>query len=93
MADVLELINRLSLPADFALQLNLYVRDKYADLWKQARKRYIILWRNKWLTAVAQSIDGLIGALRAAADELEAMRKDGVTLDLEASASPMTILI
>lgn len=84
LADVLELIKLLNLPADFTQQLDPYVRDKYAELWKQARKRYIMLWRNKWLTAEARSIDEMIRALRTAADELEAMRNDGVTLDLEA---------
>jgi len=31
--DVIALINDLDLPADFADQLNPYVRDKYAELW------------------------------------------------------------
>ena len=84
LADVLELIKLLNLPAEFAQQLDPYVRDKYAELWQQAKKRYIMLWRNKWLTAESKSIDDMIQALRAAADELEAMRNDGVTLDLEA---------
>jgi len=84
LADVLELIKLLNLPANFAEQLDPYVRDKFAELWKQARKRYIMLWRNKRLTAQAKTIDYMIRSLRAAADQLEAMRKDGVTLDLEA---------
>lgn len=84
LADVLELIKLLNLPANFTEQLDPYVRDKFAELWKQARKRYIMLWRNKWLTAEARTIDDMILSLRAAADQLEAMRKDGVTLDLEA---------
>ncbi|WP_435008604.1 hypothetical protein P12x_005812 [Tundrisphaera lichenicola] len=32
-ADVIELIKILGLPADFADQLNPYVRDKYAEIW------------------------------------------------------------
>ena len=84
LADVLELIKLLNLPVDFAQQLNPYIRDKFAELWKQARKRYVMLWRNKWLTAEAKTIDDMIQALRSAADELEATRKDGVTLDLDA---------
>lgn len=84
LADVPELIKLLNLPANFAEQLDPYVRDKFAELWKQARKRYIMLWRNKWLTAEARTIDEMIRSLRAAADQLEAMHKDGVTLDLEA---------
>lgn len=84
LADVLELIKLLNLPADFDQQLNPYVRDKFAELWRQARKRYVMLWRNKWLTAEAKTIDEMIQALRSAADELEAMRKDGIALDLDA---------
>ncbi|HVX63083.1 MAG TPA: hypothetical protein VHC19_20850, partial [Pirellulales bacterium] len=79
-----ELIKLLNLSAEFAQQLDPYVRDKYAELWKQGKKRYIMLWRKKWLTAESKTIDGMIQALRVAADELEAMRNDGVTLDSEA---------
>lgn len=41
---------------------------------------YELLWRNKWLTAEATTLDGMIGALRSAADELEVMRGKGVAL-------------
>ena len=61
LADVLELIKRLNLPADFADQLNPFVRDKFLELRQQAHRRYVIL--------------------RAAARDLEEMRKDGVTLE------------
>jgi hypothetical protein len=37
LADVLELIRILRLPADWALQLNPYVREKYAELWRAAQ--------------------------------------------------------
>lgn len=84
LADVLELIKLLNLPADFDQQLNPYVREKFADVWKQAKRRYVMLWRNKWPTAEAQTIDEMIRSLRSAADELEAMREDGVMLDLAA---------
>lgn len=81
LSDVLELIKTLDLPIDFAGQLNPYVREKYEELWKQARTRYVLSWRNKWLTAEAKSIEDMIHHLRSAADQLEAMRQDGVTLD------------
>ena len=80
LADVLELIKVLNLPASFADQLNPFVRDKFAELWSQGRRRYVTLWRNKWLTAHAKTLDELIVAFRTAADELGAMRRDGVTL-------------
>jgi hypothetical protein len=66
---------------DYADQLNPFVRDKFLELWKQARRRYVTLWRNKWLTANAKSIDDMIAALHEAANRLEEMRKDGVTLE------------
>jgi hypothetical protein len=44
-------------------------------------RRYGLLWRNKWLTAEATTIQGMVTALRAAADELDAMRRAGVVLD------------
>lgn len=84
LSDVLELIKLLNLPADFAEQLDPYVRGKYAELWKEGKKRYVTLWRNKWLTSEAKTLDEMIQALRAAAAELEAMRRDGVTLDVDA---------
>ena len=46
------------------------------------RKRiYETTWRNKWLTAHAESLDEMIQALRDAATRLEQMRNDGVEAD------------
>ncbi|NCC32367.1 MAG: hypothetical protein EOM24_10135, partial [Chloroflexia bacterium] len=56
-------------------------RDK--ELWGTSRKRYISTWRNKWLTADAKTIEDMINMLRAAADELDQMRRDGVVLEDE----------
>ena len=81
LSDVLELIKILNLPASFAEQLNSYVRTKYLELWNQAKKRYETLWRNKWLTSEAKTIDDMIDSLRAAADHLDEMRKSGITLE------------
>jgi|GEM_PF-192405 len=83
LADVMELIKVLNLPADFVLRLNPFVRDKYKELWKESRRRYVMLWRNKWLTAKAKTIDEMIGMLRGASEELQAMKRDGVFLDAE----------
>lgn len=84
LSDVLELTKVLKLPVEFADQLDPFVRDKFRDLWKEARKRYVTIWRNKWLTAEAKSIEDMTKLLRAAADQLEAMRKDGVVLEGDA---------
>lgn len=40
LADVLELIKRLNLGAEFAEQLNPYVRAKFSEIWQQAKTRY-----------------------------------------------------
>ena len=81
LSDVLELIRLLDLPIDFANQLDPFVKSKYEELWKEARKRFVTLWRNKWITAEAKSIEDMVSLLRAAADHLDQMRKDGVILD------------
>ena len=83
LADVLELIKLLNLPVDFGDQLNPFVKDKFTELWKQARRRYVTLWRNKWLTAHAGTLEEMISALRAAAALLEETRKDGVMLETD----------
>ena len=81
LSDVLELIKVLEIPVDFAEQLDPFVRGKFQELWKEARKRYVKTWRNKWLRSKANSIDDMIVMLRAAADDLDQMQKDGVFLD------------
>lgn len=81
LSDVLELIKILNLPADFTDKLNPFVASKYRELWNQGKRRYETLWRNKWLTSEAKTIDDMIASLRAAADDLEEMQKAGVTLE------------
>jgi hypothetical protein len=81
LSDVLELIKILNLPSAFSDQLNPFVRAKFLELWNQGRKRYETLWRNKWLTSEAKTIDDMIASLKAAADHLDEMRKAGVTLE------------
>jgi hypothetical protein len=83
LSDVLELIKVLNLSNEFGDQLDPFVQPKYKELWTQSRSRFILLWRNKWLTAEALSIEEMIASLRAAAELLETMRADGVTLDPE----------
>ena len=41
---------------------------------------YDSLWRNKWLTAGAKTMDDMIDALQEAADLLRAMKAAGVVL-------------
>jgi hypothetical protein len=86
LIDVQELIKVLNLSKEFAGQLNPFVREKYGELWAAARpagKRYIDLWRNKFLTVDAKSLDEMIDQLAGAVEQLKAMRDDGVLLDPE----------
>jgi hypothetical protein len=83
LSDVLELIKTLNLPIDFANQLDAYVQGKFKELWREARKRYVTTWRNRWLTAEAKSLEEMIGMLRSAADHLDQMREDGVVLETD----------
>lgn len=84
IADVQELIKVLGLNREFAQSLAPYVRQRFLDLCDVVHgkpRRYMRLWRNKWLTAEARSIDQMEMMLRQAADELAAMKADGVTLE------------
>ncbi len=90
LADVQEMIKLFSLPADFGDRLNPYVQSKYRELWQatmSSGRRYIQLWRNKFLTVDAQNIDDMISVLQDAAETLKKMRDDGVTLDPEGGTS------
>lgn len=81
LSDVLELIKTLNLPLEFVHQLDAFVQGKFQELWRQSRKRYVMTWRNKWLTAEAKSIEDMINLLRSAAEQLDQMRMDGVVID------------
>lgn len=41
---------------------------------------YELIWRNKYLTDGAQTIDDMINLLQAAVDDLKSMKAQGVTL-------------
>ncbi len=84
LADVIELIKAMDLPREFAGKLNPFVAGKYEQLWEDAHppaKRYISIWRNKWLTAEAKSLEDMVAGLQSAADRLREMIADGVKLD------------
>ena len=81
LSDVMELIRTLNLPVDYAERLDPSVREKYDELWRQGRRRYVDLWRNKWLTSAAETIQDMSASLRAAAETLEQMGRDGVIVE------------
>jgi hypothetical protein len=86
LVDVQELIRILGLPASFAEQLAPYVQPKYEELWKAVHsgtRRYVTLWRNKFLTIDATSFDDMINQLGGAVELLKQMRADGVQFDPE----------
>jgi hypothetical protein len=68
----------------FTDDLHEYVCPKYHELWDALHatpKKYVRLWRNKFLTRDAKSLDEMIVTLSAATEELRRMRADGVVLD------------
>ncbi len=84
LADVQALIKARNLPREFAAQIDPSVRDGYYAQWAAARpagRRYVLLWRNKWLTVRAASLAEMAAGLEAAAAELRTMLADGVALD------------
>lgn len=90
IGDVEELIKLLKIPREMATTLSSFVRPRFIEIWDQLHKvakRYVLLWRNKWLTSEAQSVENMVAMLREAADQLEAMKKDGVLLDTEGGTS------
>jgi hypothetical protein len=84
LVDVQQLIKILDLPRDLAPRIHEYVRATYQELWDgmhAAKKKYVRLWRNKFLTLEAKSLDEMIATLGDAAEELRKMKADGVVLD------------
>jgi hypothetical protein len=81
LADVMELIKVLNLPADFSEQLHPYVRPKFQELWSEARKRYVQVWRDPAIPASPQSMTELSSALPEQASLLSDMQRDGVRID------------
>jgi hypothetical protein len=84
LVDVQEMIRVLELPREFGDGLDPYVQPKFRELWMIVHgtpKRFVRLWRNKFLTTDAKSLDEMIEILKNAASLLSAMRADGVTLD------------
>jgi hypothetical protein len=84
LTDVQELIKLLALPLEFAERLDPFVRGKYVELWqstRQTKKRYVTIWRNKFLTLDAKSLPEMLDTLKGAVATLESMLADGVELD------------
>ena len=84
IVDIIELVKVLDLPKELETRLSPYVREKYREIWDSLHaspKRFVTIWRNKFLTVEASNLDQMADALRRAADMLAAMRADGVTLD------------
>ena len=98
LSDVLELVKVLNLPIEFAEKLDDSVREAYRDLWKQSRRRFVTVRKYKSSSPDATSLEQVIAALRPVADlrpaidELEAMQRDGVELDLTGRTGDYVIL-
>ena len=84
LTDVLELIKLTNLPDNYVEQLHPFVREKYSELWQIAHpksKRYMMIWRNKFLTIHTKSFDEMIESLSESVETLKAMKADGVMFD------------
>ncbi len=84
LVDVQELIRLLTLPKTFSENLSPYVQGKFNELWEAAHsgiRRYMTLWRNKFLTIDAKNFDEVIEKLGEAVELLKQMRADGVDVD------------
>jgi len=80
LADVQQLIQLLTLPADFGMQLHPFVRERFDEIWHATfgrPKRYYRFWPTV----------GVSGDPRQSA-ELRAILEDGVALDEERIADP-----
>ncbi|MDZ4687306.1 MAG: hypothetical protein SH850_19695 [Planctomycetaceae bacterium] len=88
LSDVQELIRVLNLPDHFARNLDPSVASAFTTLWQEIHavaRRFVMIWRNKWLTAEAKSISEMADVLQGAADLLRRMQADGVVLDPDGS--------
>jgi hypothetical protein len=95
LADVQELIKLLNLPRDFARRLDPYVRGKYEELWvagRRAPRRYVRIWRPAGGVGDVRTFDDLIAALPDAAEMLEAMRADGVRLEVRGAGDSVRLV-
>ena len=80
LVDVQALIKALDLPRDFAEKLDPSVRGVFMDRWSRERRQFVTLWRNKWVTSEAKSLEDMEALLRGAANRLQSMLADGVRL-------------
>ena len=87
LSDAMELIRTLNLPEGYAERLDPSVREKYGELWRQGRRRYVVLWRSKWPTSATETIQDMSASLRAAAETIEKMGRDGVILEPSSGVS------
>ncbi len=93
LVDVQELIKILTLPSNFAENLNPFVREKYAELWRGARpleKRYVAIWRNAFPPFGTKNPPATIEDADAT---LKAMLADGVTMDPDRGTADYAYLV
>jgi hypothetical protein len=76
----------LNLPRDFAARLDPYVSEKYDELWRNGRQRFMLLWPLADGAAAPLSLEEIAAADPTAAPKLTAMRADGVMLDASIDA-------
>lgn len=80
LADVQELIKRIDLPFDFSDRIHVYVREKYLELYNQAKKRYLKRVRPSTLESGSDSITTVADRFRSAAESFDETDRDRVFL-------------
>ncbi len=83
LADVQRLIQILTLPADFSANLNPYVQEKFAELWYQDNKRYVLRFRTNRTTAKSASAGGMAGVIQEVSTKLNEMLEDGIIIETD----------
>jgi hypothetical protein len=86
ITDVEEMIRILHLPADLAVELNPYVREKYQELWQKLRvstRPYVIRCRYTPKSGIPPSPDEISRQLEATVPHFRAMKSDGIELDTD----------
>ena len=77
LADAQELIKALNLPADYSLQLNPYVQEKFNELWVYGRQRFVKRWLKNSTTP----------------EQMVALQQDGITIEQDATREDIALLV
>ncbi len=96
LVDVQRLISTLDLPADFALQLDPFVRPKFEDLWRLEKGtpvRRVRIWPTQMPLPETASVDEWLASVAGADADLAEMVRDGVSVERRANDPSHVLLV